>query len=67
MRITLCWVCGQLTADDRPDERHLLVECRGHHVCEPCREKLRAPQGEAVRLFTPAPTVMPGQLGFGDA
>jgi hypothetical protein len=25
----------------------------------------REPQGEAVRLFTPAPAVMPGQLGFG--
>lgn len=62
MRTNLCWVCGQLVAEDRPDERHLLVEGRGRHVCDPCQERLRAPQGEAERLFTPAPRVIPGQL-----
>jgi hypothetical protein len=33
--------------------------------CEPCRAADRAPQGEASRLFEPAPPVMPGQLEIG--
>jgi hypothetical protein len=33
--------------------------------CEPaCRDLARAPQGEAVRLFTPAPAQLPGQLNL---
>jgi hypothetical protein len=43
--------CGQLS--DTPG------------ACDACREADRAPQGEAVRLFTPAPAEMPGQTGFG--
>jgi hypothetical protein len=34
------------------------------HVCDPCRRLDRAPQGEAVRLFTPAPAQLPGQLNL---
>lgn len=30
--------------------------------CESCRAVDREPQGETVRLFTPAPAVMAGQL-----
>jgi hypothetical protein len=43
--------CGQLS--DTPG------------ACRACREADRAPQGEAVRLFEPAPATMPGQTGFG--
>jgi hypothetical protein len=31
------------------------------HVCDACRALDRAPQGEAMNLFTPAPTQMAGQ------
>lgn len=31
-------------------------------VCDSCRALDRAPQGEAVRLFIPAPAQTPGQL-----
>jgi hypothetical protein len=30
-------------------------------VCEHCRAVQRAPQGEAMSLFTPAPATMAGQ------
>lgn len=53
---TVCVRCGQFGADSRVDFSA---------VCNACRESEREPQGEAVRLFTPAPAVMPGQLGFG--
>jgi hypothetical protein len=33
-------------------------------ICPPCRDLTRAPQGEAVRLFTPAPARLPGQLNL---
>jgi hypothetical protein len=33
--------------------------------CAACVQSDREPQGEAVRLFTPAPASMPGQTGFG--
>jgi hypothetical protein len=33
-------------------------------VCQACRGLERVPQGEAVRLFTPAPTEIPGQLAL---
>jgi hypothetical protein len=33
-------------------------------VCASCRSGEREPQGEAVRLFEPAPSQIPGQLGF---
>lgn len=31
-------------------------------VCAPCRTRDRAPQGETVPLFNPAPAGIPGQL-----
>jgi len=33
-------------------------------VCDTCRKAEREPQGEAVRLFTPAPTQLDGQLSL---
>ena len=50
-----CDRCGQLTAYV-PD-----VHFYEDVVCGSCREAERAPQGEALSLFTPAPTQMAGQ------
>jgi hypothetical protein len=50
----VCFECGQ-SFWRYPD--HALK-------CESCREADRAPQGEAVRLFTPAPAQLPGQEFF---
>jgi hypothetical protein len=47
---TCCADCGPLGATIGP--------------CDACRASDRAPQGEAVRLFTPAPATMPGQTGM---
>jgi hypothetical protein len=44
-----CPSCGQLGRDT---------------VCDSCRTTAREPQGEAVRLFEPAPTQLDGQLAF---
>lgn len=33
--------------------------------CDACRALEREPQGETVRLFAPAPPVMPGQTALG--
>jgi hypothetical protein len=33
-------------------------------VCVACRTTDRAPQGETVRLFEPAPIQVPGQLAL---
>lgn len=33
-------------------------------VCSPCQQQDRAPQGEAMRLFAPAPTQITGQLSM---
>jgi hypothetical protein len=53
-----CVYCGQ-TANAKP------CDCHGERppfgICDSCREREREPQGEAVRLFTPAPAQMPGQ------
>jgi hypothetical protein len=48
-----CFKCGQTKHDPRP-----------FHLCDSCREAERQPQGEVVRLFTPAPNQIPGQLSF---
>jgi hypothetical protein len=45
-----CPQCGQMS------------DVQGH--CDTCRDLARAPQGEAVRLFTPAPAQLPGQLNL---
>lgn len=34
------------------------------NICEPCQQQDRKPQGEAVRLFEPAPNQIPGQLAL---
>ena len=44
-----CPGCGQLGRDT---------------VCDSCREADREPQGESMRLFTPAPNQIPGQLAL---
>lgn len=50
-----CTSCGQTaTTRDRSQPA----------ICGRCRDELRAPQGEAVRLFQPAPAQIPGQLNF---
>jgi hypothetical protein len=48
-----CVRCGQtvITRDDVPR-------------CETCQRLERQPQGEATRLFTPAPNQIPGQLAL---
>lgn len=35
-------------------------------TCQKCREAEHAPQGEAVRLFEPAPNQVPGQTVMDD-
>jgi hypothetical protein len=49
-----CYRCGQMTPG----------YARTFGECAKCREADRAPQGEAVRLFTPAPAQLPGQEFF---
>jgi hypothetical protein len=63
--LSKCERCGQSCITVRPDGWSVPMDRTGAIVCELCRERDRQPQGEAVRLFTPAPAVMPGQLGFG--
>jgi hypothetical protein len=57
-----CVYCSQI-ADAKP------CDCHGERppfgICDACRALERQPQGEAVRLFTPAPAQMPGQTVFG--
>jgi len=70
-----CAICGQLhglaMSDLVEQDPSLVVYCdaceericltHGRLDCEHC-SKTAASQGEAVRLFAPAPAVMPGQL-----
>jgi hypothetical protein len=59
MPVEHCPRCHQIMAlDPRPDAPWISV------VCETCRAIERAPQGEAVRLFAPAPNQITGQLTF---
>jgi hypothetical protein len=54
-----CLRCGQRPAP--------IIETRCGPFCgycDACRDLARAPQGEAVRLFTPAPAQLPGQLNL---
>jgi hypothetical protein len=44
------------------DIRIPITECPR---CNACQQQDRAPQGETVRLFEPAPVQMPGQIPFG--
>lgn len=46
-----CSRCGQLGAV-------------AYGVCGSCQTADREPQGESMRLFTPAPTQLPGQLSM---
>lgn len=53
-----CAPCGQVTLVS--ERSHMLAA----FVCESCQSADREPQGEAVRLFEPAPTQITGQLSF---
>jgi hypothetical protein len=46
-----CFRCGQVKPDPRP-----------YGLCDPCKSAEREPQGEAMRLFSPAPNQLAGQL-----
>lgn len=62
MRSFDCPTCGQSSIEDeRADERHLFIECRGE--CPACLSA-RVERHEAMALFTPAPTQLAGQLNF---
>jgi hypothetical protein len=50
---------GRLGPHDMPTTRETDVLWREQRLAA-----LRAPQGEAVRLFTPAPAQLPGQLNL---
>lgn len=51
-----CDRCGQLTAYDAAEA------FSGPALCPKCTKLDRAPQGEAVRLFEPAPAQITGQM-----
>lgn len=65
-----CEKCGQSAVhveSDRDGQSFAMLRT-GHLVCGPCFAAYRAaelaPQGDAMRLFTPAPAQIAGQLGF---
>jgi hypothetical protein len=53
-----CPTCGVLRFAGPADEPAYTGPCAA------CVQSDRAPQGEAVRLFTPAPAQLPGQLNL---
>lgn len=56
-----CARCGQSALEGRT-----VAYAPGEgFVCNVCLAADRAPQGEAVRLFTPAPAQLPGQTMMG--
>jgi hypothetical protein len=59
--LSKCERCGQSCITHYPDGWSVPMDRTGAIVCDSCRERDRQPQGEAVRLFTPAPAQMPGQ------
>jgi hypothetical protein len=52
---TDCARCGQLGA---------VTDLTNGRVCQACHAQDRQPQGEAMRLFAPAPNQIPGQLNL---
>jgi hypothetical protein len=48
----------------RCGQHAVALEAAAPRVCGACRDLARAPQGETVRLFTPAPAQLPGQLNL---
>jgi hypothetical protein len=54
----MTWECA------RGCGQRLGVEPDGAAVCPACRALEAMPQGEAVRLFEPAPAQLAGQLGL---
>lgn len=56
--IPTCSHCGQQAAFEPS------AAFPGFLKCEHCLGLERQPQGETVRLFEPAPAVMPGQTSF---
>lgn len=57
-----CWECECAALGEKPCHRCGQWAMLDGDRCEPCRKLEREPQGEAVRLFEPAPTQMPGQM-----
>jgi hypothetical protein len=52
---TVCDDCGQFGA---------YVHLHHGRYCDPCVARMRAPQGETVKLFEPAAAQLPGQLSL---
>lgn len=65
MSIATCPDCGQMKSPAYFGDGWSLTRS-GELICDPCLTARRAadrePQGEALRLFTPAPNQLPGQL-----
>jgi hypothetical protein len=68
----LCTRCGQETLPPRwldeldPEAREYAETFEPDAItCDTCLVADRAPQGEALPLFTPAPAQLPGQTTFG--
>lgn len=58
-----CLACEGTVCDDCGQFGSKILLHHGRY-CEPCASRYRQPQGESMRLFEPAPTQIPGQLGF---
>jgi hypothetical protein len=54
---------GLVSAECRCGQR-IAVPPAHVHLCATCVAALRAPQGETVKLFEPAPAQLPGQLSL---
>jgi hypothetical protein len=55
------WPCARCGQEAIMDES---TDCAEAHVCESCRAKDCERQGEAMRLFAPAPNQIPGQMSL---
>lgn len=59
-----CERCGQSCVTVEQDGYSWPMLRTGAIVCLSCQDRERDPQGEAVRLFTPAPNQIQGQMSF---
>jgi len=68
-RVEVRHECGHLYRSDcgwnTPAAAHAHGAMLLLQACSTCRDR-REPQGDAVRLFEPAPAVMPGQTSMAD-
>lgn len=60
----MCWECECAAQGESACHRCGQWAILAGDVCQPCRAQDRQPQGEAMRLFTPAPNQIPGQLAL---